>query len=166
MIFLIYNFIADLTLVLKHCWEASEFWFYNVNLLSPFSIFSIVFVLLFLWAGFELFILYKKQDVLGRQSVFILSIFLFLTSVSFIHFRLYQSLEVTRGEAYFYDVWPNSRVLRPPVSMDVYASTISWRDFLYEESCANQLDPHQLSWEEINEFYKRYKEKVKREDLD
>jgi hypothetical protein len=50
--------------------------------------------------------------------------------------------------------------------MDVYASTISWRDFLYEESCANQLDPHQLSWEEINEFYKRYKEKVKREDLD
>ncbi len=156
VIFFIYGFISHFTLVLKFCWEASELWFNNGNLVNPYSIFSIIFFLLFVWAGFELFILYKKKSVLSKKTLSIICIVLFLSSVSFVHYRLYQSLEVTRGEAYFYDIWPNANYFGPKFIEQRLDGKLNHWDFLFQEVCATGIDPHELSRSERSALYEEY----------
>ena len=106
--FIGYWALVSFTLTLRFCFGPSEIWLNNDWFNSPFHIYTSLVELLFLWALLELLLLIINKTILGVRTVYIIAILIFLAAFSFGHYRLDQTLQATRGELFFYDIWPDA----------------------------------------------------------
>ncbi len=81
--------------------------------------------------------------------------------MSFGHYRLYQTLQATRGELLFYDIWPNEKRYIPVITRD-FPLGISWQEYLYNESCTAGFHPYEYTEEKRYKIYRNYQELIEK----